>query len=208
MEKRLYRNVHDRAIAGVASGVADYLGLDKTIVRLLFVLATLFLAGAGAIAYIVLWIVSPINNDLTKKYQEFNTYFNQQPQGGSVFNNPESLAGQAHTSSNKWNTPNNWQQQSGEVFKETSNIFRTVFGTLLILLGIYFLLYQYDWIPDWFSFYKIYKFWPLAIVAVGLGLIFKKRNHDEWEKFKKEQESTKEEQTETNTEEKTVDNQD
>jgi len=52
MEKKLYRNEHDKAVAGVASGLADYMQIDVTIVRLLFVLTTIFLAGSGILAYI------------------------------------------------------------------------------------------------------------------------------------------------------------
>lgn len=44
-------------IAGVASGVADYLGLNRTLVRTAFVIFGLF--GAGELAYIILWIVMP-----------------------------------------------------------------------------------------------------------------------------------------------------
>lgn len=46
-----------RIIAGVASGVADYLGLNRTLVRIAFVIFGLI--GAGELAYIILWIVMP-----------------------------------------------------------------------------------------------------------------------------------------------------
>ena len=54
--KRLYRSTTDRHIAGVCGGLAQYLGLDPTIIRLIFVLATLA-GGPGLIAYIVLALV-------------------------------------------------------------------------------------------------------------------------------------------------------
>ena len=44
-------------IAGVASGVADYLGFNRTFVRILFVIFGLI--GAGELAYIILWIIMP-----------------------------------------------------------------------------------------------------------------------------------------------------
>jgi phage shock protein PspC (stress-responsive transcriptional regulator) len=44
-------------LAGVCAGVADFFGLDVNLVRLVWFLALLF--GAGAILYIILWIVVP-----------------------------------------------------------------------------------------------------------------------------------------------------
>lgn len=57
--KRLTRRSEDRMIAGVCSGVADYLGLDVTLVRLLAVVAAIFSVGTVAIAYIAAWILMP-----------------------------------------------------------------------------------------------------------------------------------------------------
>jgi phage shock protein C len=57
--KRLTRRSNDRMVAGVCSGVADYLGLDVTLVRLLTVVAAIFSVGAVAVAYIAAWILMP-----------------------------------------------------------------------------------------------------------------------------------------------------
>ena len=57
--KRLTRRSDDRMIAGVCSGVADYLGVDVTLVRLLTVVAAIFSVGAVAVAYIAAWILMP-----------------------------------------------------------------------------------------------------------------------------------------------------
>jgi phage shock protein PspC (stress-responsive transcriptional regulator) len=55
--RRLYRNPDDRMIGGVCGGLAAYLGLDVTIVRILFILFLIF--GIGFLVYIILWIVVP-----------------------------------------------------------------------------------------------------------------------------------------------------
>lgn len=56
--KKLYRNSEDKVIAGVASGVAAYFGLDVTLVRVIF--AVIVLAGGwGIILYILLWLMMP-----------------------------------------------------------------------------------------------------------------------------------------------------
>ena len=60
-EKRLYRSKKNRIIAGVCGGIAEHVGADPTIIRLLWVLGTL-MWGAGLIAYILAWIIIPERN--------------------------------------------------------------------------------------------------------------------------------------------------
>ena len=57
--RRLTRRRDDRMIAGVCSGVADYLGIDPTVVRLAAVVGAIFSVGAVAVAYVVAWILMP-----------------------------------------------------------------------------------------------------------------------------------------------------
>jgi phage shock protein PspC (stress-responsive transcriptional regulator) len=61
-DKKLVRKQNDKLFLGVASGVADYIGIDPVIVRLLFVLFTLW-HGWGLLIYIVLAIVMPVEHD-------------------------------------------------------------------------------------------------------------------------------------------------
>lgn len=58
-EKRLYRSNNQKMIAGVCGGLAEYFGLDVTLVRVGYVLLSLFTAFAGVLAYIILLIVMP-----------------------------------------------------------------------------------------------------------------------------------------------------
>ena len=58
MEKKLYRVMEGKQIAGVCTGLAEYFQMDVTTVRLLTVLAALF-TGIGLIAYIVCAFVIP-----------------------------------------------------------------------------------------------------------------------------------------------------
>ena len=57
--RKLMRSRTDEKIAGVCGGFAEYLEIDVTLVRLIW-LAALFLGGWGFIAYIVAWIVMPL----------------------------------------------------------------------------------------------------------------------------------------------------
>jgi phage shock protein C len=56
--KRLYRARNGRMIGGVCGGLGTYLGIDPTIVRLLFVLFA-FAGGPGIVAYLIMLIVVP-----------------------------------------------------------------------------------------------------------------------------------------------------
>ncbi len=58
MKKKLYKSNTDKKICGVCGGIAEYFGIDSTIVRLILVLAVLF-AGTGVLAYIIAAIVMP-----------------------------------------------------------------------------------------------------------------------------------------------------
>ena len=66
--KKLFRNPDDQVLGGVCGGIAAYFGLDATLVRILFV-ASIFFGGAGLIAYVVLWIITPSALTLTDKMQ-------------------------------------------------------------------------------------------------------------------------------------------
>ncbi len=57
--KRLVRRRDDRMVAGVCSGVAAYLGVDVTLVRILTVIGAIISFGTVAIAYVVGWLLMP-----------------------------------------------------------------------------------------------------------------------------------------------------
>lgn len=56
--KKLFRSTSDKMIAGICGGLGQYLGIDSTIVRLIFVLLALA-GGPGILAYIILWLIVP-----------------------------------------------------------------------------------------------------------------------------------------------------
>lgn len=56
--KRLQKSQDNVMLAGVCAGIADYFGIDPTIVRLIYVLLTLA-GGSGILIYIILAIVMP-----------------------------------------------------------------------------------------------------------------------------------------------------
>ncbi|MBR1757329.1 MAG: PspC domain-containing protein [Lachnospiraceae bacterium] len=60
-EKKLYRSSRNKVICGVCGGLGEYLGVDPTIVRLLFVLfgAT----GTGMLAYFIAAVIMPLDDN-------------------------------------------------------------------------------------------------------------------------------------------------
>ena len=59
--KKLYKS-NNRMICGVCAGIAEYLGIDPTVVRLLW--AALGLTGTGILLYIIAALVMPENRDV------------------------------------------------------------------------------------------------------------------------------------------------
>ena len=58
--RRLRRSNKEKMIAGVCGGIAEYFDMDPTIVRILYVLASvLSVAFPGILVYLVLWLVMP-----------------------------------------------------------------------------------------------------------------------------------------------------
>ena len=57
--KRLYKSRNDKKISGVCAGIAEYFGIDPTLIRLLWAVVTLFTIGTGLIAYILCAIIIP-----------------------------------------------------------------------------------------------------------------------------------------------------
>ena len=56
--KKLYKSDVDRKLCGVCGGIAEYLGIDSTIVRLIWVVLVVFF-GTGILAYIIVALVIP-----------------------------------------------------------------------------------------------------------------------------------------------------
>ena len=62
MNKKLYRS-NERKLAGVCGGLAEYIGIDPTVIRVIWALVGL--TGAGLVAYLVCALVIPEKPDST-----------------------------------------------------------------------------------------------------------------------------------------------
>lgn len=62
--KKLVRPFHGRKVAGVCLGVAQYLGVDVTLIRLLWVFALIPGGIPGLVPYIICWIFIPSEEEI------------------------------------------------------------------------------------------------------------------------------------------------
>lgn len=112
--KKLYRLPKAGKIAGVCAGLADYLDIDVTLIRIVFVVLTLASGGFGLIVYLILAIVMPVNESASLP----------ESAGTDIRNNANMLAAEMRDHS-------------------TRGRLRNVLGLGLVLLGLWLLLVQF-----------------------------------------------------------------
>lgn len=63
--KKLYKSTNNKMLSGVCAGFADFIGIDPTIVRVIYALVSFFTSGfPGVIIYIMLAIIIPEDNGM------------------------------------------------------------------------------------------------------------------------------------------------
>ena len=145
MNRRLYRCRHDKRLAGVSSGLAEYFDVDVSLVRVLWVLS-IFFGGLGILAYIVLAIVVPIEPETIEAPEAGTTATAVEPRAHAGW----SVADEAHR-----------HRTSG------SGMGANFFGMILILFGALALIDGY--LPGWADNGRF--LWPAFILGVGALLV-------------------------------------
>ncbi|NUQ37888.1 MAG: PspC domain-containing protein [Caldilineales bacterium] len=144
MKNRLYRSRHDRMVAGVCGGLADFLGLDPTLIRLVFVILALA-NGVGFAIYLLMLIVVPENPDETATH----------------------LA--APADSDLAQRIRAWSDDVGGGNLSTRNAI--FIGGFLIFMGLLFLLRNFDFFPwHWFTLGAL---WPVLLILAGLAMLWR-----------------------------------
>ena len=62
-DKKLFRSESNKKIAGVCGGLADYLSVDVTIIRLIWALVAVF-GGTGLVAYLIAALIIPTESEV------------------------------------------------------------------------------------------------------------------------------------------------
>jgi phage shock protein PspC (stress-responsive transcriptional regulator) len=65
--KRLYRSLADRKLAGICGGLGDYLEVDSTLIRVGWVLIACLSGGIGLLAYLVLILIIPNEDEIVRR---------------------------------------------------------------------------------------------------------------------------------------------
>lgn len=143
MSTRLERSRQDRMIAGVCGGVAEYLQVEVTWIRLVFAILAVF-GGLGLIAYIVLVIIMPLPGQRLAA------------DGVSATTSDTTAdSGQPYAAAREPRTPVDTERR------------RQTAGYALIAIGLIFLLNN----QGLFRFLEWRYVWPLALVALGVLLL-------------------------------------
>jgi phage shock protein C len=147
MNRRLSRCRHDRMLAGVASGMAEYFEVDPTLIRILWIVS-IFFGGLGLFAYIVLAIIMPLEPEVA-------------PAGQATSGDP---AGETATPSpSGWHTP---PAAHRHVSRDNGRMI-TFVGIALILFGALALVGIY--LPDLADGGRF--LWPAFILGIGVLLV-------------------------------------
>ncbi len=59
MNKKLTRSSSNKMLAGICGGLAEYFGLDSSLVRIGYAILTFFTAFAGVPIYLIMWLIVP-----------------------------------------------------------------------------------------------------------------------------------------------------
>ena len=182
MNGRLYRSRDDRVIAGVAGGLADYLDVDPSLVRVVWVILALFSGGGFLVVYIVMAIVVP--EGPWEKASAAQGSFVPTGEGTPVapgegasppgYGGAVPPAGGAlQAAAPDWRSQRAaWRAQrraeraarraSGRDGGQTAGL---VLGLILLAVGVVFL------VPIVLPSIAIGRYWPLILVALGIVLV-------------------------------------
>ncbi len=153
MEKRLTRSRTNRMIFGVCGGLGYYLGIDPTIIRVVFVL--LAFTGFGILAYLILAIIAPVEESQKKT-----------PQGIVEENVAEIKDTATKFGSDIHDTFAGKEKESKEEVDAEQMRSRNALGIIIIVIGVICLLGALN-ILRWFNWWGGIG----AVALIGLGVL-------------------------------------
>jgi phage shock protein C len=148
LKSRLERSNTNRVIGGVCGGIAEYLAVDATLVRVVFVISAFLTAGLGVLAYIVLLVLMP------------------QPGQPAPFTTSTPQAAATDTTGSSQTVPATVTPVDPAIHAAEAERRRMAFGYVLIALGVAFLLSN----AGVFRFVQWQFLWP--VVLIGVGVLF------------------------------------
>ena len=156
MKSRLERSTTNRVIGGVCGGIAEYLAVDATLVRVVFVVTAFLTAGLWVLGYIVLLVLMPQPGQAAP--------FTRPPATAPMAAATDTTAGMDADSTTT--APATVMPVDSAVHAAEAERRRMAFGYILIALGVAFLLSN----AGVFRFVQWQFLWPL--VLIGIGVLF------------------------------------
>jgi phage shock protein C len=180
MDDRLYRSTDDRMLAGVAGGLAEMWDADPSVIRLVWALLVFFTGGIALLVYIVMAIVVPERPDAWEPAPPAAGTAAAGTTAADATAAGTPAMGQPATANPAWSRAEARAARAraraarrAERRRGPSSV-GVVFGGLLIVVGVVFLIRQ--WLPqidfDWL--------WPVMLIALGILLLVAalERGHD------------------------------
>jgi phage shock protein PspC (stress-responsive transcriptional regulator) len=160
MTNKLYRSRTDRMLGGVCGGLAAYLGIDSTLVRLFFVLLALG-PGIGVLVYIVMWILVP-EQGVESTWRP--TFGSASSEGGE--------AQQTGEGGNELAVGDRARAMGEDLRQALTNPnpkAGMIIGGALVILGVLYLVQNLN-IPalNWIKFDLM---WPFLLILAGIALL-------------------------------------
>ena len=155
MTRRLTRDTKSAVLGGVAAGFANYFDVDPVLVRIVFI-ALAFLNGFGLVAYIVAWMIVPREDRVAAAAAA----------GPGTGSGPTA----ADRVTEKLREAGERVAQEFQRMPADTGRGRMVAGTVLILLGVLFLLDRLSW-WHWPQWARLSNLWPVILIAVGVSII-------------------------------------
>ncbi len=162
MSTRLERSVIDRRISGVCGGIGEYLQIDSTLVRIFFVIATIFTGGLFFLVYVAALLLMPLPGGHIPPSAAPTTTETSSGEPATA----ETTTGEAATAETTRLAPPS-APVSTPVDPETAERRRAMIGYFLIALGAVFLLGN----VGLFRIVRWELVWPLVLVGVGVLLL-------------------------------------
>lgn len=173
MQKKLYRDTEEGALAGVCAGLGDYLQIDKTWVRLIFIFSVLMapflgIGLLGPLVYVILWIMVPVKSRFNKRSSFYNESTGPVRSGSPQSASPFDVDYRVHPVTEEQDVRDDTVSvQPNEASPSRGASDRRVVGLILLGLGMVFLLQQLG-IWDW---QKVTRYWPVLLMVAGTAMV-------------------------------------
>ncbi|HVA24273.1 MAG TPA: PspC domain-containing protein [Chloroflexota bacterium] len=166
--RRLTRSSRERMWAGVAGGLAEYFDVDPTLMRLMWVVATVVTAGLFVAVYFVMWVIMPLDNDQPGRPWQEPPAAAGEPSAAGEPAPGETPGWEPAGGSGDWGRHDYWY---GPGYRYHGRRKRSA-GIVLIVLGVLFLSAQvgvFRWINGGVA-------WAVVLIVLGASLLARHRD--------------------------------